>query len=102
MIGVRYARERHLFTAPPGTKRLGVLRSNGDNLGAPFCKLPVIAAQLRHVPPAVRSGEAPVEYQNDIALTPVIGKSYYPAFTILHAEIGGSRGLFSGFRIGSS
>ncbi len=76
VLGVRYAGERHPVTEPEIREAFSVLRPHGDDLGVTFGELRVFLAQLRHMPPAVRSGKAPVEHEDDVLFILIVGKPY--------------------------
>jgi hypothetical protein len=73
VLRVSQSHKRHSLGFPVSPEALRSLWPNDDDLCPSVYELGVVAAQLRQVPAAERSGEAAVEYQHDVPPAPVVG-----------------------------
>lgn len=88
MLRVGYAGEGHPMSEPEIREAFSVLRSHGNDLGVTFGELRVFLVQLRHVPPAVRSGKAPVEHEDDVLFIFIVGEPYRLAGGVSRGKVG--------------
>jgi hypothetical protein len=67
-----------------------IFRPNHHDLSLAGDELQIVSTQLRHMPPAERSHEAPVEHQDNIFGAPVIREPDRPALDVGQGKIGGN------------
>jgi hypothetical protein len=79
--------EIQLFLVPIVPECLFVLGAHHDDLGVPLGKLGDILTQLRHMPSAVGSGEATIEYQDDVLVALIVRQTYGIALEILQGKV---------------
>jgi hypothetical protein len=82
VIRVGNSDEGQLLLAPVSFKCQSVFRANNHHFGLATDKFLMVLAQLRHVPPAEGSHKSPVENQDQVFMTRVVGEIYGVALKI--------------------
>ena len=91
MFRIRQPHKGESIFLPVSFESRRPLRPDNDDFSAIGCKTVIFIAQLRHVPPAKRSGKSPVENQHNEALVTVVGQSYRTAGKIRQFKVWGRR-----------
>jgi hypothetical protein len=89
MAGIRQPYKRQRFIFPILFERAGVLRTHHHNNGILFNEFSKVLTQLRHVPAAEWSQEAPVENKDNVAAVFKVRKPDGLAVKIVQFEIRG-------------
>jgi hypothetical protein len=102
MFRIRQPHEGESMILPVGLEGRRTFRPENNDFTAIGCKTIISIAQLRHVPPAERSGKSPVEDQHNVAPVAVVGQSYQTAGKIRQFKVWGPRVDFDSLSHGIS
>ena len=70
VLRVREADERQAMLLPVDPEGVGLVRAEDHDLRVPVREFPIVLTQLRQVPSAVGSEEAPAEDEEDVLCSP--------------------------------
>lgn len=88
VIGIGQADERQIPFTPVILELTGPFGTHGDYHRIPSFELRIIPAQLRQMPPAKRSGEAPVQHEYHAPIAAKLRKANGITSKILQGKIG--------------